>query len=67
MLAANLDFERALEKFLNERRADPEEFRAKGRLGAFSTRQYLLPSNIEGSPVELFRGSTLGRARAIEP
>ena len=59
MLAANLGFERALEKFLKEHRVDPEEFRAKGEIGAFSTRQYLLPSNIEDGPVELFRGSTL--------
>ena len=43
MLAANLGFERALEKFLEDRAIDAEEFRADGSLRAFSARQFLLP------------------------
>ena len=57
MLAANLSFERALEKFLEGREASLDEFVADGKLRSFSARQYLLPD--EGQPVELFRGSTL--------
>ena len=59
MLAANLSFGRALEKFLKEQGADAAEFRANGEIGAFPARQYLLPSNIGDGPLELFRGSTL--------
>ncbi|MDE0242516.1 MAG: hypothetical protein OXQ84_20370 [bacterium] len=59
MLATNLSFGRALDRFLKQHGAEAEEFRIKGELGAFSARQYLLPSNTEDGPVELFRGSTL--------
>ena len=58
MLAANLGFERALEKHLARKAAGPEEFRAAGRLRAFSARQFLLPGGTGERPVELFRGST---------
>ena len=59
MLAANLGFERALEKFLEDRATDADEFRANGGLRAFSARQCLLPGGADPRPVELFRGSTL--------
>ena len=59
MLAANLGFERALEKFLEHRAIDAHEFRAVGALRAFSARQFLLPPESDHPPVELFRGSTL--------
>ena len=59
MLAANLGFDRALEKFLEERNVGPGEFAAEGQLRAFSAEQYLLPSGDEQRPVKLFRGSTL--------
>ena len=59
MLAANLGFERALERFLAEREAGIDEFRAEGGLRAFSARQLLLPGGNDGRPVALFRGSTL--------
>ena len=59
MLAANLGFRRALEKFLAQEAIDPEAFRAEGTLRAFSARQFLLPAAEDGRIVELFRGSTL--------
>ena len=64
MLAANLSFRRALERFIEERAIDADKFRAEGRLRAFSARQFLLSGEVlsgEGDhpPVELYRGSTL--------
>jgi len=59
MLAANLGFGRALEKFLESRGVDAGEFRARGTLRAFSARQFLLPGGAGHQPVELVRGSTL--------
>ena len=59
MLAANLGFERALERFLAQRAASVDAFRTEGRLRAFSARQYLLPPGDGSRPVELFRGSIL--------
>ena len=59
MLAANLGFERALEKFLENRGLDAREFRARGTLRAFSARQFLLPCGAGQRTVELVRGSTL--------
>ena len=58
MLAANLGFARALEKFLESRGIDAEEFRARGALRAFSARQFLLTGETGNQPVELVRGST---------
>ncbi len=58
MIAANLGFERALAKFLESRGVDADEFRARGRLRAFSARQLLLPGDTGHQPVELVRGST---------
>ena len=59
MLAANLRFERALDKFLENREVDAGEFRARGTLRAFSARQFLLPGGTGHQTVELVRGSTL--------
>ena len=59
MLAANLGFERALEKFLEDRAIGAGEFRARGTLQAFSARQFLLPGETDHGPVEFYRGSTL--------
>ena len=59
MLAANLGFERALEKFLEERGVGPGEFAAEGRLRSFTADQYLLASGKGRSPLEIFRGATL--------
>ena len=59
MVAANLGFDRALEKFLEARNAGRDEFAAGGELRAFSAEQYLLPSGNGRSPVKLFRGSTV--------
>ena len=58
MLAANLGFERALARFLENRGIDAGEFRARGTLRAFSARQFLLPGGSGRPPVELVRGST---------
>lgn len=62
MLAANLGFDRALERFLEKRDASAGEFAAEGELRAFAAEQYLLPPGNESQPVELFRGSTLVEA-----
>lgn len=59
MLAANLRFDRALERFLKQHNATAENFAADGRLRSFSTRQYLLPGGGEGKSVRLFRGGTV--------
>ena len=58
MVAANLGFGRALEKFLETRGVDAGAFRARGALRAFSARQFLLPGGTGHSPVALVRGST---------
>ena len=62
MLSANLGFDRALERFLEEHDANADELAAEGELRAFSAEQYLLPHEDESRPVELFRGSTLVEA-----
>ncbi len=59
MLAGNVRFRRALERHLAETSVSVDDFFRTGRLRAFSGRQYLLPGNAGGGPVELFRGSTL--------
>ena len=59
MLAANLGFDRALERFLEDREASAREFAAEGEIRAFSADQYLLLPENGSRPVELFRGSTL--------
>ncbi len=58
MLAANLSFERALEKFCAKNATDKGEVLDSGRLRAFSARQFLLPGGSDTKPVELIRGST---------
>ena len=59
MLAANLRFDRALERFLERRDATADEFAVEGSLRSFSARQFLLPGDGEGAGVEIFRGGTL--------
>ncbi len=59
MLASNLSFQRALEKFLKERSASVEEFVAGGSLRTFSARQILLSVGGKAGMTELFRGAPL--------
>ena len=59
MLAANLSFERALERFLDDRNGSPADFAAEGSLRVFSARQFLLPGGGDGGATELHRGATL--------
>lgn len=59
MIAANLRFERALERFLERRGASAGEFSSGGSVRAFSARQFLAPVGGEAGAVELFRGATL--------
>ena len=58
MLAANLSFGRALERYCAENATDKGEVLDSGRLRAFSARQLLFPDGSDSGPVELFRGST---------
>ena len=57
MLAANLPFRLALNRFLERQGANAGEFRKHGVLRALSARQFLLADG-GTAPVELFRGST---------
>ncbi|MCY4514118.1 MAG: hypothetical protein OXC69_03115 [Candidatus Tectomicrobia bacterium] len=57
MIASNLSFDRALQKFLERCGASGQDFEAAGQIRSFSARQFLLP--VSGASVELFRGSTL--------
>ena len=57
MLAANLSFRRALDRFLERYGASPAEFRKHGNLRSLSGRQFLI-SGDGTEPTELFRGGT---------
>lgn len=57
MIAGNLSFDRALERFRQRHGIAAREFETYGRLYALSARQYLVDGK-GGAPVELFRGST---------
>ena len=59
MLAANLRFNRARDRFLRQRGISAEDFIAEGNLRTFSARQFLFPVDDKAEKVELFRGSTL--------
>ncbi len=59
MLAANLSFARAQERFLEQRCIRPSEFAAAGQLRAFSSQQYLLRGGPKGTWEALFRGSPI--------
>ena len=61
MLAANLSFERALERFLEDCGGSPADFDADGRLRVFSARQFLLTGRGHGEATALHRGATLVR------
>lgn len=59
MLASNLRFKRALDRFLEQRGVKASEFAAHGSLRAFTARQFLLPVDEKGEQVDLHRGATL--------
>ena len=59
MLASNLRFDRALERFLERRGVTADEFAVDGGLRSFSACQYLLPGGSRGEAMELFRGGRL--------
>ena len=59
MLAGNLRFGRALERFRKERGLSASEFEANGRLSAFAARQFLLGGDGWAGATELYRGSPL--------
>ncbi|MDE0305877.1 MAG: hypothetical protein OXI87_13515 [Albidovulum sp.] len=59
MIAANLSFERALDKFLLQRDIDLRTFVAHGSLRTFSAEQFLLKADKGNGRIDLFRGSTL--------
>ena len=58
MIAANLRFERALERFLERRGVSAGDFSSGGgSVRAFSARQLLAPAGGEAGTVDLFRGA----------
>ena len=59
MIAANLGFNRAIEKYLREKNTALDDLAANGGLRLFSARQFLLPGTGDAEHTELFRGSTL--------
>ncbi len=59
MLAANLRFDRVLQKFLEQRGATADDFAVDGHLRSFSARQFLLPVGSKDEQAELFRGGTV--------
>ena len=59
MIAANLGFERALDRFARQRNVSPGDIAADGGVQVFSARQFLLAGDGETAKTELFRGSTL--------
>ena len=59
MLASNLGFPRALEKFLERRKASTADFAAEGGLRVFAARQLLLTRKGGTEVTKLFRGGTL--------
>ena len=59
MLAANLGFPRALEKFLERRRASVADFAAGGGLRVFSARQFLLTRRGGTEVTRMYRGGSV--------
>ena len=59
MLAANLRFGRALERFRKERDLSAAEFEGHRRLSTFAARQFLLTGDGWAGATELYRGSPL--------
>ena len=59
MLSANLRFKRALDRFLEQRGMETDEFAAQGSLRAFSARQFLYLVGEKTEEVALYRGATL--------
>ena len=58
MIAANLSFERALQRFLDRNEVSRRDFAKGGQLKAFAARQFLLVDSAN-EVIELERGSTL--------
>ena len=58
-VATNRSFRRVLERFLEQRGADVDDFAAKGMLRAFSARQFLVSGGSRANLTELFRGAPL--------
>ena len=59
MIAANLGFGRAMERFLERQNISKDEFAENGRLRAFSAKQYLVPGGGQTDRTELYRGSAI--------
>ena len=59
MIAANLGFARAMERFRQQLNISADEFATNGRLRVFSARQVLVPGGSIPDRTELHRGSTL--------
>lgn len=62
MIAYNLSFKRAREKFLLEKNLRLDEFVSKAKVYSFTAKQFLLIGENDNRPQELFRGSIV-----IEP
>ena len=58
MIAANLGFVRALDRFVRHKNVSASDLAARGGVQAFSARQFLVAGNGETERTELFRGST---------
>ena len=58
MIANNLGFDRALDRFHAEQGIDSSGFATRGMVRAFSAEQFLLPGGDGNEPVKLYRGST---------
>ena len=59
MVATNRSFRRVLERFLERRGVDANDFAAAGRLRAFSARQFLVSGGKQANLTRLFRGAPL--------
>lgn len=58
MIANNLGFDRALDRFHAEQGIDSSGFVTRATVRAFSAEQFLLPGGDGDEPVKLYRGST---------
>ena len=58
MIARNLGFERAMDRFHAERGIAARGLATRGTVRAFAAEQFLLPAGSEDNAVKLFRGST---------
>lgn len=67
MIARNLAFRPALERFLSECGASHDDFRASGWARLFLAAQFLLPGRSDRPGVDLFRGSPLVDSASSTP